>query len=697
MIYDRKFLRELDNQRTITKYARITALNFAEQPLESIEGRVTAGSINIDGSSAVRRTCSLTIVAQDFDYRNYYWGLHTKFKLEIGLENFVNKNYPDIIWFKQGTFIITQFNPSRSTNNFSISITGKDKMCLLNGEVGGNIMVPTDFAQIDEYDDKGSKTTKKILIRDIIREAVHTYAGEPYHNIIINDLMDYAVELLEYRYDTPMYLYRRTNSNNFDNATLDGSVIAITEAGTETPFNQLPPECLEPLVNNLVNPNGSTQSVKIGGEDFYIAKIEYGDTAGYRETDLVYAGTLIANVGETITNAVLDKVKNMLGEFEYFYDVDGRFIFQKKESLVNTKWNENGNLQDESEYQESLSRSSSDVYIFDRGALISSFNNTPNLTNMKNDYAIWGERTSLAGGKVDIHLRYAIDTKPVSYKTLGGVEYKAMNCDWREIIYQMAVDHLAHNQDEDFETRLTEANGNLYPNGHTGYEHYYTDLLAYWRELYYPEEERNKAISQLQLQLKEAEKDTDKASLQSTIDHLQNDYYVEVKRAPWHKNVFDHPDRLNFWFDFISDEGELAAFNVKLVGARTKTVNETSIKSIYFRETPDVMFVDPDNTDPQREGYRYIQYVDKAMFSISAQGRSAKDKLDELLYTHGYCIETATITAIPIYYLQPNTRIRLRDPDSNLEGDYIISKMTIPLAYNGTMSITATKAAETIW
>jgi hypothetical protein len=39
-------------------------------------------------------------------------------------------------------------------------------------------------------------------------------------------------------------------------------------------------------------------------------------------TDLTYAGELICNVGESIVS-VLDKIKAMLGEFEYFYDVDG--------------------------------------------------------------------------------------------------------------------------------------------------------------------------------------------------------------------------------------------------------------------------------------------------------------------------------------------------------------------------------------
>jgi hypothetical protein len=37
---------------------------------------------------------------------------------------------------------------------------------------------------------------------------------------------------------------------------------------------------------------------------------------------LVYPGDLVAAAGETVTS-VLDKIVNMLGEFEYFYDLQG--------------------------------------------------------------------------------------------------------------------------------------------------------------------------------------------------------------------------------------------------------------------------------------------------------------------------------------------------------------------------------------
>jgi hypothetical protein len=47
--------------------------------------------------------------------------------------------------------------------------------------------------------------------------------------------------------------------------------------------------------------------------------------------------------------------------------------------------------------------------------------------------------------------------------------------------------------------------------------------------------------------------------------------------------------------------------------------------------------------------------------------------------------------------LEPNTRIHLSDPETGIEGDYIISRISLPLTYNGIMSITATKAVKNIF
>lgn len=719
MLYNKDFLLKLDKQKNKTIYGRVTALNYQENPIETIEGRLTQGSVNVDGASAVRRTCSLTLVAQDFSYHDYYWGLNTKFKLEVGLENTVDSSQPDIVWFKLGMYLITSCNTSNSTNNFTISLQGKDKMCQLNGDVGGHFMQTVVLDTIEEETSDGNVKIRKIPIPEIIRNLLHTYGGEPYHNIIINDLDDIALELLEYRYDVPMYLYRETDSPIYNNVTLDGGTACEVDGSTTT-LSGLDATQLEMLVDPL---SGSSEPaiIKIEGAKYHVAKIEYGQTAGYRQTELTYPKELIASIGETITGK-LDVLKNMLGEYEYFYDVDGRFVFQKKQAFINTIWTPESNSKEAAEYAESLATASNYTYIFSEGELISAFNNNPNLLNLRNDYSIWGERETVSGVKIPIHLRYAIDRKPQEYHPIMVTEADvaaynqkygtalqpqidtecvyARDSDWREIIYLMASDYYKYNFLDDFELRVIEANKNnseewRYSTGRTGYEQYYSDIQGYWRDLYNGEMEVQVAGQNVY-----GENSDEPINASITSPRVENNYYIEGEHAGWNVNVYEHPELLNFWFDFLDTEGELSQFSVQKIGARTKPINDADIKSIYFRETPDIIFKKPNETSEGGSNYKYIQANNSmmtSMFSISSQGLSAKDKLDELIYNHSYCIESATINSIPIYYLEPNTRICVYDSKTDLNGDYIISKMTIPLTYNGMMSITATRAAETLW
>ena len=163
---DKEFLYQLSQFRQKETYAKIIALNFDEQPLEQIEGKVTGGSLNIDGSSAVRRTCNLTMVAKDVNISDFYWGVSNKFTLEIGIKNQINPDYPEIIWFPQGIFVISSFNVSLTNSNYTISIGGKDKMCLLNGDIGGNLHASIDFGKIDSY----SNSYSKVDIEDLTQE-----------------------------------------------------------------------------------------------------------------------------------------------------------------------------------------------------------------------------------------------------------------------------------------------------------------------------------------------------------------------------------------------------------------------------------------------------------------------------------------------------------------------------------------------
>ena len=154
----------------------------------------------------------------------------------------------------------------------------------------------------------------------------------------------------------------------------------------------------------------------------------------------------------------------------------------------------------------------------------------------------------------------------------------------------------------------------------------------------------------------------------------------------------------------MDTKGEINKYSVSAIGNRPKVVNDSGVKSIYFRETPKVIFVNKNKSGTgwdkleRQAGYSYIQLPDSMLsfFNISAQGKDAQDVLNECLYNDTYCVESVSINIMPIYYLQPNTKIYIRNDDSKIDGEYIVSRFTIPLEYSGTMSISATKIAERI-
>ena len=84
-LLDKKFLLELDEQINKEVYVKLTTLTYNEEPIESIEGAATTGSINIDGDSVVRRTSSLTLVTKELNINQFYWALNNKFNKEIFL------------------------------------------------------------------------------------------------------------------------------------------------------------------------------------------------------------------------------------------------------------------------------------------------------------------------------------------------------------------------------------------------------------------------------------------------------------------------------------------------------------------------------------------------------------------------------------------------------------------------------------
>lgn len=446
-LLDLDFLDKLHHARVRKTYARVIALDKEERALETIEGVVTSGSISVDGSSAVRRTCSLSMVVKELNIHEYYWGLKTKVELYAGLENNIDDTYPKIIWFKQGTFVLSSFNTQQGLANYTVSLQGKDKMVLLNGELGGVVTSLTwDFgtvktthtnAKVKEKDEEGHSsvasindavTTENLLLKDIITAAVHTFAVMPFYKIYVNDLDDMGLELLEYRGKNPMYLIQQVYTTR-KNLTQNGNAVLYRGMNKQNPIAISDDSIVYDPLFELEQAGITYHPTHLYDEEnnvCTVAKIEYGMTAGYRLTDLTYAGDLILNVGDSITQ-LLDKIVDMLGEYEYFFDLDGNFIFQRKQVYLQTTWTGIKTNDQQEKWVEPNAFSSAITYSFTDAELIHNYSNQPKLDNVRNDFAIWGTRKGVTGKEIPVHLRYAIDDKPIEYVSYDNIRYTTLS------------------------------------------------------------------------------------------------------------------------------------------------------------------------------------------------------------------------------------------------------------------------------
>lgn len=623
---DMDFLTQLDKLHMRVQYAKIILLSFKdEEPIKEIQGSITSGNLSVNGSSAIRRTINLTMLAsidnsnlEDIDNEI---SINKKIKVLIGYDNPLKsyKNYGDIIWFPCGLFVLSSANISRSTSGWNISITGKDKMCLLDGTAGGTLPASITFHESLVQLDNGDVEIQYPTIFQIIYEAVNHWGGEAIENIIITDIDEEIKMLVRYMGDKPVYF-----SNDY-------------------------------------------QSLSFEAQEDYPHMFSYGQDAGYKYTDFTYPGELVLNAGDTVVT-LLDKIVSTLGNYEYFYNIDGKFVFQEIKNYLNT-----GSPLLELSPEDYVRSYNNAKFLYSLTDLdtTTAITRNPKYDNVKNDFYVWGKRKTSTGVEVSIRYHLAIDDKPdldLAMQNMWEVKDKKSNlivrydfntlddysvdnytvtlvgipCDeWREELYRRALN--------------AQVSNSVYDN------YYDSELIAEWRNLYNPMNKNWDATNH------------------------------------WNPDVFNDPGSINFWLDFIDTSSALGKYSIKNIGRRTKVVNNNDIKTVYNSEVPDVVFIEGLDQDLivkyQGIGQRFFiltnEYYD--MFSISTTGTSCFDQIREMMYQNLCYNTTISLTCLPKYYIEPNNIIRVEDKDSNIYGNYQITQYSLPLTYNGTMSITATE------
>jgi hypothetical protein len=166
-------------------------------------------------------------------------------------------------------------------------------------------------------------------------------------------------------------------------------------------------------------------------------------------------------------------------------------------------------------------------------------------------------------------------------------------------------------------------------------------------------------------------------------------------------------NNLKYFIDYLEPVNDLYDCSVDLIGGRIYSYQQDNIIKLYNNDVPNVIIINRDGNETYNnkiiercasEGQPYSN-VDGNIYSnlsIGTLGYSAQEVARDLLYQYTDYNNTINFQSIPIYYLEPNTRITVNDKKANIYGDYIIQNISRPLDGQGTMSVSATRALERI-
>ena len=693
---DKAFLKKIDLENYKEQFIKIEILNFnTEELIASIEGKATGGSCNFSGTSNMRRTasCSLIVDRQGIHINGYdkpsqYYNIlevenlismNKKVRIETGFTNSFSDlglytDY-DIIWFPLGTYVIKNANVSKNNSGINISLTLNDKCALLNGDMGGTIPAATVFSESELYNATGTqREVQKLLIKDVIKYLVVDFGGERPENVIITDIPDDILKVVKWSGQEPVYLIETKTKKRL----------------TTT----------EPL-------KGSEYKT-----------FNYGENIGYMLEPFVYPGVLECNAGDTVA-ALLDKIKNTLGNFEWFYDIWGRFHFQEKRNYINVKPSETTWQQLTEKDYFNFSTPSLSEYVFDNQSIVTSIVNNPQFQNIKNDYIVWGATKTVTGADKPIRYHLAFQQKPSirEEKMLAFVytDYRGLQ-QVVPMIENQTYRKRKPDKNSDRNFYYWDNNNKLWHWDDTLDEPNFRQLIERDGELCYllPNDWR----TELYFQGLEANDKTFSKNYYAAELNAEWPKIYDVKRNPQEQSenglkvyIGDYKNDLDqsnyeYWLDFLEgSEGisqSISPFTVDNIGRRTKVITDTSSNCIFPVNTPNYVYVIADG-DVQEEvqkitnkGYEVIQIGEETASKVTLGGsqNSAYDKVKELLYIHTSYNESINLSVIPIYYLEPNTRITVFDEETAINGDYIINTISLPLTYNGTSTITAVKVVE---
>ena len=749
------FLSKIDNIINQKQYVNITLLDWKEDPIKEIQGIISTGSITKDGESTVRRianlTCSLNREEYNIDNIEMDFALNKKVFIEIGIENKTDEylEYP-ILWFPQGVFYIDSFNINSTVlSPINLTLSLKDKMCLLNGDISGTFPATVQFDTMTTQSSDGQILEEQpVLYYNLLVELLNHWGKEDLNNIVIQDVPLRIRQIVQWNGDKDIYLGKYLSEE------------------TGTVYYQCSFE--EP---------GAIEYTKYSA----------GDDIGYVYADFCPISEITAAAGDNICS-VLDTIKNQLGNYEYFYDVFGVFHFREIKNYLNINQSETIlqetenpgryislekgqfclDINTELQYLIDVTNEKT-CFSFDDAKNITSITTTPNYNNIKNDFVINGIQKTASGMQRAIRYRLVIDNKPEIMGYTNATHDAAATADdenavpyygvFNDLLYYTHPDYVndetvleTNKLGKWFEVESLPTVGNMDQIYHIKDDtKYYIWSGTKYNEVYLKEDLSDPEAQRISPEVYSEYYATDwrtfllcyglEANANGTDPGV---YYTDL--ASFWPDEYDlrrenqkffgeeedgsiHFKTLtsgNFYFDIIdSNSSSLGIYSVDNIGRRADVVNDDNVNCLFTPEIPNVVFLNSEHPEQnwsentmvtelrsveditdmlnlQREecnqnGQPWIQVPDDVFSNLLIGGylNGAYEAIRYELFLHTNYQKTLNVTSIPIYYLEPNTRVSMSETSTNTFGDYIVKNINISLGVgNNSMSVTMNEAFE---
>lgn len=618
--YNKDILNYIDSLLIKEQHVRLTILNDKDIPLKSISGLATGGSISVNAKSTVRRTGSVSLVsvannpddavAHVTDIENLI-SINKRVKVEIGLRNTDNQYLDyDYFWFNQGVFVIKSASVSSNAQNISISVSISDKMSLLNGDCGGRFtsaLIHSPIA-VENGDEE------PVLFTTLIHELVSEMGGIPEDKIMIEDIEDEFKAVVRW--------------------TGSGNIFMVNTSRNRYKLTSIPRE----------------------GALLFKSQ----ESLGYKKEKFTYPGTLESKAGETVTS-VLDKIKNALGNYEYYFDEDGIFHFKEIKNYLN----EGSSIDDLNEainekYLKNLSNGKVE-YSFENNALITSYSNSPQYANIKNDIIIWGKAEDK---QAPVRYHLIIDTPPEER-------------DWFTID-DVEIDYLGNIKAK----RVTRHSANDKPES--------AIKASNWQQQYYLSIVADNIQTNLAKEFKE--------EFPKIFDIGFNGATANGKTG-WKYTLSS--SSIKYFLDMLDPkslvgDNVIKDMSIEKIGQRNTVINDNAVNCVFEPKFDEVLFINADDITPVDKKYIVLTDDIKDYISIGVAQVSAYETVRSALHTYTSYANAISLQTIPVYHLKPNSRIYIKDDNSDINGEFMINSITIPLDAGGMMNISASKADERI-